>query len=301
MGLVDDPLASQRKTMLLLRYSLAALTLVGVAAALVPLTVAADEPVAKSAVTVRVAVIGGLLDTEFWPELSDRFERQSGHRVEVVASGPKHVIAEAVASGAADLVTMHASDTIINLVADGHAVDPQPWVRNDMVLVGPKADPAGIRGEKDAVAALRKIVQSKSKLLIHGSQGAGEVLGDLLTAGEIELDPALTVTLPGDKHRQALRRAASEGAYTLVGRIPFVNGKLDTGGLVVMVQGDPRLRRPYLVAIAAGKADEPRHAAARQLAAFLREPKTQDWIAGFGRGKYDDQPLFFPVTVPREK
>ena len=261
----------------------------------------ADEPAAKSPITIRVAVIGGLLDTEFWPEVADRFERQSGHRVEVVSSGPKHVIAEAVASGAADLVTMHASDTIINLVADGHAVDPQPWVRNDMILVGPVTDPAGIRDEKDAAAALRKIVTSKSKLLIHSSQGASEVLGDLLTAAEVELDPALINTLKGDKQRQMLRRAASEGAYTLVGRTPFLNGKLDTGGLAVMVQGDVRLRRPYVVAVAAGKPDDPRLAATRQLAAFLREPATQDWIAGYGRGKYDDRPLFFPVTIPRKK
>jgi tungstate transport system substrate-binding protein len=97
------------------------------------------------------------MDTEFWPDLADRFERASGQRVEVVASGPKHVVAEALIRGGADLIVMHTSDTAINLIADGHGVDPQPWARNDMILVGPAADPAGIRGEKDAVAALQKI------------------------------------------------------------------------------------------------------------------------------------------------
>jgi tungstate transport system substrate-binding protein len=255
-----------------------------------------DRPADKP-VVVRCAVAGGLLDTEFWPGLADRFERASGSRVEVVASGPKHVIAEAFARGQADLITMHTSDAIINLVADGHGIDPQPWARNDMVLVGPQADPAGIRGEKDAVAALRKIISSKSNLLIHASSGAGEVLHDLLAAGELELDPASTISLPSDRHRQMLRRAAEEKAYTLVGRIPFLNGKVETGGLQVMVRGDVRLRRAYLVVVAAGKKDAPRHAAARQLAAFLRTADTQAWIAQFGRGKYDDQPLFFPVAA----
>ena len=36
---------------------------------------------------------------------------------------------------------MHASDTIVNLVADGYAVDPQPWLKNDLVIVGPRDDP----------------------------------------------------------------------------------------------------------------------------------------------------------------
>jgi hypothetical protein len=33
------------------------------------------------------------------------------------------------------------------------------------------------------------------------------------------------------------------------------------------------------------------------LAAYLRAPETQPWIAGFGRGRHDDQPLFFPVSL----
>ena len=42
---------------------------------------------------------------------------------------------------------------MVNLVADGLAVDPQPWVKNDLVIVGPADDPAHIRGEKDAIVA----------------------------------------------------------------------------------------------------------------------------------------------------
>jgi tungstate transport system substrate-binding protein len=84
-----------------------------------------------------------------------------------------------------------------------------------------------------------------------------------------------------------------------VGRIPFLNGKVESGNLRVLVQGDPRLRRPYVVAVAAGKSDDPRHTAAQRMAAFLREQATQDWLAAFGRGKYDERPLFFPVVVPK--
>jgi ABC-type tungstate transport system permease subunit len=123
------------------------------------------------------------------------------------------------------------------------------------------------------------------------------LLGDLLAAGELELDPQATIHVPTERHRQMLRRAEEEQAYTIVGRIPFLNGKLETGTLQVLSQGDERLRRPYLVVVATGKEGDPRLAAARRLAAFLRERPTQDWIASFGKGKYDDRPLLFPVVV----
>ena len=67
------------------------------------------------------AVIGGMTDTGFWDEIAARFKKATGIRSEVVVTGPKHVIAPVYRRGEADLVTMHASDTIINIVADGWA------------------------------------------------------------------------------------------------------------------------------------------------------------------------------------
>lgn len=250
--------------------------------------------------TVRCAVIGGMHDTGLWQAVGERFEQATGHKVEMIARGPKHDIVGSFVAGEADLITMHASDTIVNLVADGYGVDPQPWAKNDLLLVGPPSDPAGIRGEKDAIVALRKIVATKSKLLMHASLGANEVLSDVLAAGKIDVDPAQLLSLPSDKHREMLKKAQESGAYTLVGRIPYLNAKIEKHDMQIMVQGDPRLRRPYLVVVAnVENKTDPRHAAAKQLAAFLRSAETQAWLKEFGRGKLDDQPLFFPVLMTR--
>lgn len=240
---------------------------------------------------VRCAVIGGLVETGLWAELSKRYEQTSGVRVELVASGPKHEIATTLAEGQADLLTMHACDAIINLVADGHASDPQPWLKNDFLIVGPHDDPAGIRGQTSAVKAIRRIVDSRSKLLVHSSLGVQEVLDDLLTAAHVEIDPQTVLVRYNDKQRQMALLAGKEGAYTLVGRIPFLNGKIPNRELEIMVRGDARLRRPYLVVAARG------NAAAQQLARFLRSEETQAWIAQFGRGQLDEHPLFFPVAT----
>lgn len=252
---------------------------------------------APAAATIRCAVVGGLNEIGFWPELADRFQRAAGKRAEIVVTGPKHDLATAFRAGDADVILMHAGDTAINLVADGIGENLQPWARNDYVLVGPAADPAKIRGQADVVRALEQILATKSKLLVHASSGVNELVSDLLAAGGLELDPANTISLPGERHRQMLGRAAAAGAYTLVGRIPFLNGKLDAGELQIMVQGDERLRRPYVVIVAAGRPDDPRLIAARQFAAFLRDPATQQHITAFGKGRFDQQPLLFPVKL----
>jgi ABC-type tungstate transport system permease subunit len=64
-----------------------------------------------------------------------------------------------------------------------------------------------------------------------------------------------------------------------------------------MVRGDPRLRRPYVVATANPRTFPQAHVeGATALAAFLRKPETQEWIGGYGVSQIDDQPLFFSIA-----
>ena len=124
------------------------------------------------------------------------------------------------------------------------------------------------------------------------------MLRSILHGDQIELGADHTTVLLDDRHRRALKIAAEQRAYTLVGRIPFLGGKMPNDGLVVMVAGDSRLRRPYVVAVtipvmlAGARVSE-----ATRLQAFLRSEETQAWIANFGKGRFDERPLFFRVTV----
>jgi tungstate transport system substrate-binding protein len=271
--------------------ALAALTLGALAAAGCRGT--SEAPDRPAPTTIRVAVVGGMMETGLWPAVAERYERLTGHKIELAATGPKPQVVAAFRRGGIDLITVHACDAMVNLVADGLARDPEPWARNDLVFVGPAADPAGIRGERDALAALRKIVAAKAPLLVHASHGADGVLHDLCEDGKVVLDRDATMFFNEDNQHAVLQRAAAAGAYTLIGRIPLVSKKLAAPGMALLVQGDPRLRRPYLVEVAASAGE-----AARDLAAFLRQREIQELLATFGKGKYDDQPLFFPVVVP---
>jgi tungstate transport system substrate-binding protein len=265
-----------------------------VACALALLACSCDrrEPEREAPATIRVAVIGGMVETGFWRDLAARYELTTGNKIDIVASGPKQVVIDAFRKGDIDLITMHSSDAMIDLVADGLAVDPQPWLENDMIIVGPTDDPAQIKGEHDAATAVGKLVAVKAPLLIDASLGADGVLHDLADAAHVALDPTATLMFDGKNQHELLSRAAALHAYTMVGRIPYLDGKLHADGIGIMVSGDHRMRRPFLVETATNA-----RPAARDLENFLRSPETQAWIGTFGKGRFDEQPLFFPVAV----
>lgn len=246
---------------------------------------------------VRCAVINGMNFTGFWKAVTDRFTADTGIRVETVSFGEKAIIDTAFRKGDVDLLTMHACDKVINLVADGLARDPQPWARNDLVIVGPHSDPANIRGLADAAEAFKRIAATRSPLVVHASLGAQDVLRGIVDGAQVHVDPATVTMLFEDPGRDVLRTAADKKAYTLIGRIPFRIGRLPNAGLEIMVEGDPKLRRPYVVVVAnPDKVRGARLDAARKLSAYLSSPATQDWISTWGKGMLDDRPVFFPVA-----
>jgi tungstate transport system substrate-binding protein len=260
---------------------------------------AADQPPKPPAPSVRVAAIGGINDQGFWKAVADRFEQKTSIHVETVATGNKDAVADLFKRGGIDLVTVQAPQTITNLVADGFANDPQPWVRTELVIVGPESDPAGIKSMNDASAAVGKILSTKSPFVIHASLGADEVIRGIVQAGKGQLADGEAIVLLDDHQKRVLQVASDKHAYTLIAAAPFRDGKIPAGGLVELVKGDPILRRPHLLAVAnPQKLSGTRPFEAHRLAEFLRSEETQQWIATWRPSKPGDAQPFFPVDVP---
>ena len=75
------------------------------------------------------------------------FERKSGIQVRVVALGTGQAL-ELGRRGDADVVFVHARPLEEKFVAEGYGVRRHEVMYNDFVLIGPKADPAGVAGGK---------------------------------------------------------------------------------------------------------------------------------------------------------
>ena len=88
--------------------------------------------------------------------LLPRFTQKTGIEVRVVAVGTGQAL-DMGRRGDADVVFVHARALEEKFLAEGHGVRRIDVMYNDFVLVGPKADPAGVSGGKDVVAALQRI------------------------------------------------------------------------------------------------------------------------------------------------
>ena len=251
---------------------------------------------------VRVAVIGGMTMTGMWQEVSKMFEARTGYKVQVVATGPRPICAKALREGKVDLLTMHSGDITTDLVADGYGVNMRPWTHNDLVIVGPANDPAKVRGLHDGVEAFRRIAAAKANFVDFQGVGSREMCNTLwkkagiLPRGDWFLKDE-SVTPEG-----ILEFAAGKSAYVVVGRMPVLFEKMKSGGLEILVDNDPVMRRPYVVM----EADPKRFphaniAGAKALSDFLLSDTVQDYLAKAASNQRKNVPLFHPMNRPTAK
>ena len=185
---------------------------------------------------VRVAVIGGMTDTGMWQEVARMFTARFGYRVELVVTGQRPELAEALREGRVDLLTMHSGDITTRLAADGYGENLQAWTMNDLVILGPESDPAAISGLRDGVEAFRRIAEAEANFIDVQAIGPREVAHSLWQEAGIKPMGAWLLKDECERDREILRWAAQRNAYVIKGRIPVVTEKLaPTPGMRIMV------------------------------------------------------------------
>lgn len=247
---------------------------------------------------IRAAVIGGMsVTTDLFAEIAKMFEADTGYKVEIVAAGPRPGLSRAMQEGKVDILTMHSGDITTNLVADGYAANMRPWTRNQLIIIGPKSDPAKIAGYTDGVAALKKIAESKSNFIDFKGIGPRELGNSLWKKAHI--NPIGAWVIKDESRGDILRFAEKKKAYLIIGAIPVVTGKLGEHNMKIMVDDDPAMRRPYIVMEA-----NPKHfpganvTGAHSLAEYLLSDKIQSFLYEFGRDRNPTgKPFFFPVAT----
>ena len=251
---------------------------------------------------VRVAVIGGMTLGGMWQALAEKFTKETGWPVELVTTGPKAVLAEALKGGVVDLVTLHASDEATDMVANGLAKDSEPWARNEHCIMGPASDPAGIKGMTDGAAALKKIALSKSPFVDFMGPGSRDVSHKLWQASGVEPKGDWVIKDESTVPQAVVEFAAKKQAYVIVGRIPILKGKIPSAGMIVMVEGDPAMRRPYVVMIASEKMfPKSNQAGARALHDWMVGEAGQRFLLDYGKDKPEDPHLFYPAkSLPKK-
>ena len=222
--------------------------------------------------------------------LLPEFKKASGLDVKVVALGTGQAL-DTARRGDADVLFVHDQVAEEKFVADGWGVKRYPVMYNDFILVGPKNDPAGVKG-KDIVEALKKLAAGNGDFVSRGDK-SGTHAAELRYWKLAGADAA-----KGSGYKEcgcgmgpALNIAASSGAYALADRGTWLNFK-NRADLAVLVEGDTRLFNQYGVMVV-NPARHPHVKAqdAQKFVDWVVSPAGQTAIANYMIG---GEQLFFP-------
>lgn len=229
----------------------------------------------------------GLLDV-----LVPAFEAKTGYRVKVIAVGTGAALAMG-ARGDADVLLVHAPAAEMKLVASGDAVDRRRVMYNDFIIVGPRDDPAGIRGMVKAAEAFRKIAQAHALFVSRGDDSGTHQM-------EMDLWKEAGLTPQGAWYQESsqgmgatLKIASEKGAYTLTDRATYLVMR-DGLDLVLLLEGDKALYNVYHVMVVnPEKHPGVNYAGAVAFADYLTSPEAQRVIGEYGKDRFG-QSLFSP-------
>jgi len=244
----------------------------------------------------------GPIDAGIVTVLEDAYEQKTGVRVRHVGAGTSEAL-KLGQSGTFDLVLVHAKALEEKFIADGFGTERIDLMYNDFVIVGPSEDPAGIKGEKSALTALKKIKDSNTQFISRGDKSGTNVK-------ELELWEAAGIKPSGNWYKiyelgasgnaPTLLFTDQQKAYTVMDRATYITTK-DKIKLAVLVENDDILLNYIsLIPVNQAKFSNVDAAGAKAFIQWLVSEEGQKIVKVFGKDKYGE-PLFFPNSPTGKK
>jgi tungstate transport system substrate-binding protein len=232
-------------------------------------------------------------DSGLFGHILPLFKAKTGINVRVVSQGTGQAL-DTARRGDADVVLVHARAQELNFVEEGFALERKPVMYNDFVLVGPRSDPAGIKGTIDIAAALTAVAAKKAPFISRGDRSgthAAELA--LWKAAGIDIETAKGAWYRdiGQGMGAALNMAGAMNAYVLTDRGTWISFQ-NRGDLDIAVQGDQRLFNQYgVMLVNPGKHPHVKQAEGVAFINWLTGPEGQKAISDY---KIKGEQLFFP-------
>jgi tungstate transport system substrate-binding protein len=257
------------------------------AVAFATLSLAQDKSIVVSSTT-------STQDSGLFGHILPIFKAKTGIDVKVVSQGTGQAL-DTGRRGDADVVFVHARPQEEKFVADGFGVKRYPVMYNDFILIGPKSDPAGIKGSKDVAAALKAIKEKASPFISRGDK-SGTHSAELALWKIAGIDVAGADKGPwykeiGQGMGAALNTASASSAYVLTDRGTWLSFK-NRGDLEIVVEGDKRLFNQYgVILVNPAKHSTVKKELGQQFIDWLVSPEGQKTIADY---KINGEQLFYP-------
>ena len=249
---------------------------------------------------VRVATTTSLYDTGLWGYLEPMFEEKYGVELDVLYTGSGQAL-EYGRRGDVDALTVHDKPNELKFVSDNYSKERVPFAYNYFLIVGPAADPAGIKGMAPD-AALKKLKETASASFISRGDNSGthnmekrlwEKAG--YKYGEVQNAGAWYVQA-GSGMGPVLQMASEKAGYTLTDMGTYVAFKSQLNLMPIVDKGSDLLNVYSVLAINPEKVTVAKNLKmAQNMITFLSSPEVQDLIGKYGVKEYGIQ-LFVPCA-----
>jgi len=257
------------------------------------LVVVATPPALAQDKSIVVASTTSTRDSGLFEYLLPLFTKKTGITVKVVAQGTGQAL-DTGRRGDADVVFVHAKSQEEKFLAEGNGVKRFPVMYNDFVLIGPKNDPAGIKGMRDVGKAFVTIKDKKADFISRGDRSGTH-------SAELRLWKAAGVDIAKDKGPwykaigqgmgAALNTAGAGNAYVLSDRGTWIHFK-NKGNLSILVEGDKRMFNQYgVMLVNPAKHPNVKKELGQAFIDYLISPEGQKAIANY---KINGEQLFYP-------
>jgi len=251
-------------------------------------------PVLAQDKVLMMATTTSTEDTGLLPVLADAFKKKSGFELRWVAVGTGKAL-EIGKNCDADVLMVHAPDAEKKFMEEGAGKARTQIMYNDFVLIGPKADPAKVKG-KSVADALKGLAAAKATFVSRGDK-SGTHMAELKlwkVAAMDAPDKEAWYVSSGQGMLQCLRMAAEKGGYVLADRGTWIQfeSSPESKNMEILVEGDPTLRNQYSVlTLNPEKCPKAKLAAAEAFANWIASAEGQKVIGDF---KLMNKQLFFP-------
>jgi len=242
--------------------------------------------------SVILATTTSTQDSGLLEVLVPLFEKETGIMVKTISVGSGQAM-KMGEKGEADVLLVHSPAAETKFMSEGYGISRRLVMHNDFVVVGPRADPAGIKGTK-AADAMKRISQSSALFISRGdNSGTHAKEKGLWKAAAVNPDGQKWYQQTGLGMGQTLNVAAEKKGYTITDRATYLSLKKGLN-LDILVEGDGKLLNVYhVIELNPVKSPKINAQGGKAFADFMVAKKTQEIIGRFGVDKYG-APLFFP-------
>jgi tungstate transport system substrate-binding protein len=276
-----------------------------------PVTTPTETPTAAATpaaepMTLVIATTTSLYDTKLLDYLQPKFEAKYPVKLKITSQGSGKAI-ELAQRGDADVLLVHSPSAELTFMKGGYGLNRRSFASNSFLIVGPAADPAGIKNMTPENAFTTLLLKGSNKTagiaFISRGDGSGTHSAEKTVWSKAKFNYTTQVEKSGTWYVEAgkgmgetLLMASEKNAYALTDEGTYLAYKGNLTMVPLVSKGTSLLNIYSVMAVYNTKQPVEKIRMANNFINFLIDPATQADIGNFGVDKYG-KALFTPMTI----